>query len=378
MRVFKHHFIHGVEEYRNKFKGIGTINAAKIKRALFGLPYTIIRNAQDSIQGNSFLGFMCEDLVGLQKLSITSKAPTEQGSFAQRLERYKMRPLISTAATIAKYHPTLRKAIWPRRSGFESVGGVFLAGEFYVDLVAIGFQTWLDGCVTKTNAFGAEYESNDILLNTSLIRSTSWLQDNIWNSVDNFKLDKEMIISRVQDSELATWPGEDVYEPLLELELADRVALVEESHSRFIRGHFVRGRYIDNRFIKGCWPDSDRLNRQFVQGKHVGARMVEGKQVKAQFVEGRWESDNDFIEGKWVDEHLIKGLWADWRGDLSWEGCWKSGLFFRGRWEGGHCVPTGMVIGGNFYEGRVNSVGLFVRGAWAARQDVNWWNAKKD
>ncbi|KAJ9609100.1 hypothetical protein H2200_006871 [Cladophialophora chaetospira] len=375
VRVFKNEFIHGKSfERSDKFRGIGKENASKIKRGYFGLPLVIIRNPQDSWEGNPFLDFMCTDLVGLQKLTITTMISSRVGGQAEDKQADRTRALTTTAARIAKYHPTLRKPIWRHWSGHKYEEGYdeqYVWGEFFVDIMAPGFEMHLDGTTPKLDAFGRNFEACDVLLKTAMILRTPWLQINIWRNIKNFELSQKYLTSEVDASEIATWPGE------FDWESDDQAALVEVSKSRCIHGKFTSGRFVDGKFIKGCWFDGDT---SFVQGKWINARHVEGKYDYGQFVGDEWVTDTHFVEGKWVDGKLIKGVWIDWREGKFLEGTWRDGLFVKGRWSGEQFVE-GKTIGKLFYPGKWASNETFTQGAWTQQPKVaelspleGWWS----
>ncbi|EXJ64428.1 hypothetical protein A1O7_00764 [Cladophialophora yegresii CBS 114405] len=348
VRVFQNRFIHGrCCVPGNGFRGIGSKNAAKIKKACFGLPLIIIRNPQDSVDGNAFL-----DLISA-------------------FQMVRIRALLTTVARIAKYHPTLRKAIWRRWSGSRSQGLV-IAADFYVDLVARGFEARFEGSVTRNNAWGDDFESFDILLKTSMIRSTSWLDNSVWNNVHNFEMDKSLITTEVNESEVGSWPNPVKYEPLLEPSPSEQAATMDISHGRTIHGRFVGGPFIDGKFVKGYWFGQSRALSRFLQGKFIPARMVDGTLFESQFVEGEWITDEEFVEGKWLDGRLIKGVWVTWKaggGGKFFEGHWRDGLFTKGRWVGERVIE-GKWAGSVFYEGRWTSQGAFLRGSWAKKPNI--------
>ncbi len=385
VRVFKNEFIRG-RSYKGSdvFRGIGTENATKIKRGIFGLPLVIIRNPQDSPECNPFLDFLCTDLVELQKLTLKTDTICDSGLEARTQQMVRTRALVTTAARIAKYHPSLRKSIWRHLSGNErSRFGDCLLGDWYVDLVAPGFEIHLNHTTTKLDADGQEFKAVDVLLNNAMILHTSWLQKQVWDSVANFALDKSQLTRNVDKSEIALWPGEREYEPLLELEFPDKVALAELSHGRFIRCIHTPGRFIDGKFIKGWWFDG--LSR-FVQGEWLQSRFIEGKQHYGEFVEGEWINDTKFVEGKWVDGRLIKGVWVDYINGEFLEGAWRDGIFVKGKWIGDE-FTEGKSVGKLFYSGKWASNGAFAQGCWATQPKIadlapleGWWSklGKKD
>ncbi|ETI28361.1 hypothetical protein G647_00810 [Cladophialophora carrionii CBS 160.54] len=348
VRVFQNHFIHGrCCESDNRFRGIGRKNAAKIKKACFGLPLVITRYLQDSFAGNAFLDLICADLM------------------------VRIRALLTTVSRIGKYHPTLRKAIWRRWSGSRSQALV-IAGDTYVDLVALGFEARFEGSVIRKNAWGEDVESFDLLLRTSMIRSTSWLDNSVWNDVHNFEIDKSLITAKVDESEMSHWPGAVEYEPLLELSPSDQAAMVGIIHGRIIHCLFIRGGFIDGKFVKGYWFGQPPASSRFFQGNFIPTRMVDGALCESQFVEGQWVNDEEFVEGKWLDGRLIKGVWVTWHAEGDgkfFEGKWRDGLFTKGRWVGEGFIE-GMWAGSVFYEGKWTSQGAFLRGSWVKKPDI--------
>ncbi|OCT53894.1 hypothetical protein CLCR_11408 [Cladophialophora carrionii] len=250
VRVFQNHFIHGrCCESGNRFRGIGRQNAAKIKKACFGLPLVITRYLQDSFAGNA------------SPSSTSSEGPHS--------------------------YPTLWKAIWRRWSGSRSQAPV-VAGDFHVDLVALGFEAGFEGSVIRKNAWGEDVESFDLLPRTSMIRSTSWLDNSVWNDVHNFEMDKSLITAKVDESEMGHWPGPVEYEPLLELNPSDQAAMVDTTHGRIIQGLFVGGRFIHGTFVKGYWFGQLPASSRSFQGNFIPARMVDGAlyvRVRDGFVE---------------------------------------------------------------------------------------------
>ena len=407
VRVFKNMFIHG-KTY--DFDGIGTENAAKIKKAIFGLPLKIIRQIFYSPEHGSFLDFLCNDLTGLQKLTLktnTTQYIHELGVLAQKAQTNRVRALMATAARTTKYHPKLRKAIWSRRSG-GSLGQSCWTGDSYVDLAAIGFGPVQKEGLVKKDAYGRDFNSVDMLLNSSLIRQTSWLLDTAWEDVKIFNVtsiagaaagsvnystkditmesteetaaqnDQQTTVNEIKgdtaksttenteltseaDSQRVTpWPGVTGYDPLLELKPEDQVAMVELKRGKYIHGDFVKGQIVDGKFIRGEWFDTG-----FVQGKHIAERMFDGKAVESQFAEGEW-IDECFVEGKWVDGRLVKGAWADWLDRRFFEGHWVDGLFVKGRWDGDQFIE-GKWVGRQFYEGRWSKGVLLQGGGLSSR-----------
>ena len=127
-----------------------------------------------------------------------------------------------------------------------------LACSLDVNLVAHGFERYFEDSPLETkDAFGEPYESMDTLLNTSTICAARWFRKTVWDDIKNFEKDKSLITGPIPESEIATWPGEYECEPLLELNVADQVGMVDRSRARWIHGHHVPGRFVNGRFIKG-------------------------------------------------------------------------------------------------------------------------------
>lgn len=216
-----------------------------------------------------------------------------------------------------------------------------------------------------------------------MILNTSWLKTSIWENIANFASDKSQLTCKVNESEIAVWPGESEYEPLLELEVSDQAALVEISHGRHIRGWYPGGRFVDGRFIKGSWFDDWS---RFLQGKWLEPRFIEGKQDYGQFFEGEWVNDANFVEGKWVDGKLVKGFWANWRESKFFEGTWRDGIFVKGKWNKEEFIE-GKWIGQRFYVGTWKSNGTITQESRATQPKIadlcplkGWWSkvSKKD
>lgn len=362
VRVLKNKFIDGKREYWESedtaFPGIGKRNAAKIKKIIFGLPMVIMRGAQDSPAGNPFLDLLCGQLTGLQKFTLKTHMSGEPSDETRERQTSIAQALITTAARAVKYHPTLRKAVWRRWSGNElrsTVWGDEVVGEFFVDLMAEGFETRLEGTLTKKDALGDDFKSADILLNTLMIRKTSWLKRALWKDVKNFRLDNDQLLAKVNPSQLASWPGCGQYEPLLELEVEDQAAAVEESHCRHIDGLRIRGRFVDGKFVRGMWHGVSA----FTQGHFVERRQPGAEYETPCFVEGMWVSKDEFVEGKWIEERFVKGFWARWPDRFCAKGRWEGDRFVEGKW-----------FGEQFYEGKWRGDCLFVRGSWAQKPKI--------
>ena len=256
-------------------------NAAKIKKAKSGCPLVIVRRRVDDIAGNPFLDLMCSHLIGLQKLTIKTQTFKYQGTPAQYSER----------KTSVPYSPQLHalpSATLPCAK-LCGVGGVGAASTtktkttitntsmaFYVDLVAIGFEERFEGSLMTKNAFGEPFESFDVLLSTIKVHCTTWEQNTTWNDVNNFGVDNELLISRTHDSEIATWPGQRCYEPLLNLDTAGQAATVDSSHSRYIRSPWVSGRIVDGKFLRGKWLPPATCNNPSPSDQQISQRQVHG------------------------------------------------------------------------------------------------------
>jgi hypothetical protein len=167
-----------------------------------------------------------------------------------------------------------------------------------------------------------------------------------------------------------------VFEPLLDLGLAEQTEIVGICHGRYIRSRRISGRIVDKRFIKGQWsrPLPGQTAWRVVQGKHVGGRMVEGKYYPWQFVAGEWITDDEFVEGKFVDGRLGPGVWLDYQGDKFLEGSWRSGLFFKGKWDG-DVFTDGKTVSHTSYTDKWLPNGTFVRGCWATRPNIHLFGA---
>ncbi|KAJ9609098.1 hypothetical protein H2200_006869 [Cladophialophora chaetospira] len=353
VRVLKNHFIHG------PYYGIGKENAARIRNVQFGLPLVIRRANQEDSHHAHFLDLLCTDLPGLHKLTIKTHmiqlVPTSDtaGDSNQRGQTEVIQALIATAARTTKYHPILRKVIYRQASGEKKASARRTKTASSRQMLTVPLS-----------------KSIDIVLNTKLIRQTPWRQIYKWNKVANFELlpvhdeatglDKPIWTSEVDKSELATWPGQLEYDPVLELKPDDQVAMVRANHGKYLREGFVMGDIVDGRFVRGKWLDTG-----FVQGIDIAPRLVDGRFVPEQFVQGRWVSDNEFIEGRFVDGAFVPGMWV--REDFV-QGRWLGGLFTKGKWEGEN-FTEGLIVGNTFYVGTWRGR-TFLRGSWAKQPAI--------
>ena len=179
-------FVNGKKDDWTGDTGIGRVNAAKIKRAMFEIPTTIINefihNLAEAPTHGEFLDFVCQQLSGLQNLELkttmTEEVPQsfETALSVESQQKLYIVSLLKTVARVTKYHPNLRKAIWSRWSGYGLEEGEesddyctwpvdWIRGHWSVDLVPAGPGSTLKG-ETKINkdAFGIKFESTVSLL----------------------------------------------------------------------------------------------------------------------------------------------------------------------------------------------------------------------
>jgi hypothetical protein len=270
--------------------GIGTGNAAKIKKAIVGLPPDVIRSTQDHNGGNWFLDMLCKDLVGLQELEVTTKYESRRVLDEEWVEHVpRRRVFMTTAARLVKYHPTLRTAVWSRRSGgdLQSLNNWF-SFTFSIEVKAIGFERRLEeASIIKQGFFGHSVESFDVLLDTAKLCSAVWSQDPLWSDVNNFTRAPAELSLAVNPSELAVWPGEVEYDPLQELSPEDQIIAVNNhTHGRTINGKYHQGCMINGVFVKGVWEGDN-----FLKKGGVPERLVRGVKIPPErLVEGHWET----------------------------------------------------------------------------------------
>ncbi|KIV77060.1 hypothetical protein PV11_08896 [Exophiala sideris] len=231
-----------------RYHGIGPANAAKVKFVGFEYPineftdfetshkymstldptntYTEMQTYYNSM---AMLGLLCGRLVSLQKVTLTTRVlPDGVRSPARRAvvehaQMQHLRPLLLMAARLTKFHPTLRKAVWRRWSGSKltthewwsydlAVGEISrkdprnIIGEFHIDIVPEGLAAVSRGCVTKRNARGEDIDSEDMVINSRLVRQTAWKDIEAWSNIHNFALSKIATSSEVDPKQVNIWP----------------------------------------------------------------------------------------------------------------------------------------------------------------------------
>ncbi|KAK4937402.1 hypothetical protein LTR10_021939 [Elasticomyces elasticus] len=231
--------------------GIGATTAAKVKFVRFEYPinsftdfearhsyksvldrtntYTERRTNSKSL---TLLGFLCGGLVNLQKVTLTTrvlrgeaKSPAGR-AIAEHAQMQHIRGLLLMAARLTKFHPTLRKAVWRRWSGSkltthtwrtydpdrDEISGKdpsHIIGEFHIEIVQVGLAAVSRGSVTKKNARYEDVESEDVVINSRLVRQTAWRDIEAWSNIHNFALSKTANSSEVDPKQVNLWPGWD-------------------------------------------------------------------------------------------------------------------------------------------------------------------------
>ena len=237
--------------------GIGRINAAKIKTATFAIPNGIIYGMSFARDHTQVLDLICGRLTGLRKLELTSlhlcpkPDPTKSQFLLDCLnvkieQCHHVRALLKTAARITKYHPTLRRSIWHRWSGSQTLPRYFpddrlsLYGQWYIHLVPDGPSPALHGNGIKQDCFGHDFTSKvsrrsistpsfhtynsvqDFVINSLKTRQTCWTDLSTFSKLSNFKMDGAPSSSETTPDEVTTWPGVDIYHPWSEYDDSPR------------------------------------------------------------------------------------------------------------------------------------------------------------
>ncbi|KAK5032796.1 hypothetical protein LTS07_004206 [Exophiala sideris] len=200
--------------------GIGSTNAAKIKTAQFAIPMDTITGPK-TYAHQSLLDCLCADLIKLKILTLKAVILTNRWAPRDIIEKQLVkgiRPTLLIAARVTKFHPTLRKAVWRRWSGTKVAdkggrrpgigkGIDYVWAEIYVDVVPEGLEAVLEGSIAKKDAFGHEMEHKDMVIDSRLVRQTSWDDTEAWLDVRKFALPSDVISSEVDAKEVEMWPG---------------------------------------------------------------------------------------------------------------------------------------------------------------------------
>ncbi|KAI1611902.1 hypothetical protein EDD36DRAFT_269432 [Exophiala viscosa] len=251
---------------KDNYYGIGAANAAKVKFACFEYPINNFSDVEASnrlslvlqptnpdtefenyFDSTTLHGTLCERLVNLQKVTLTTRVVRDRpksradGAAVERAHMYHIRPFFLVAARLTKFHPTLRKAVWRRWSGsrltthdtydFDPAGDEIsgkdpgnIIGEFHIDIVPEGLAAISNGSVSKKNARCEDIESEDMVINTTLVRQTAWRDIEAWSNIHRFALSRTATSSEVdpkQVSKASMWPVghyENRYDPQSEVD----------------------------------------------------------------------------------------------------------------------------------------------------------------